>query len=266
MSLAALPPALRVPVASTGRRLFSTSPTRPASPLFMLSALSNSRETQHFNKLSRLSRVEHSPSLKLIQTSEVDPYPLPTPPQPTGPPAVPANSRMHSRTSPARVWDKKALQAGRTILADGARRVLRLERALERAKRREVMRSTVLKDDRAMWQREAHNLRREVRTAGIFILLSVATATALASWRFWPRQAVSADPGRLGERLAETAAIAMPLPALSQISTLSTITGSSNVGMQQQRVPVSSTAPISASISTAEVKPSSWKSLLWKQD
>ena len=50
---------------------------RHASILFALSALSNSRETQHFNKATRLSRVEHSPALKLIKTSEVDPYPLP---------------------------------------------------------------------------------------------------------------------------------------------------------------------------------------------
>lgn len=47
---------------------------RQASILFALSALSNSRETQHFNKATKLSRVEHSPALKLIQTSEVDPF------------------------------------------------------------------------------------------------------------------------------------------------------------------------------------------------
>lgn len=47
---------------------------RNASLLFALSALSNSRETQHFNKATKLSRVEHSPALKLIQTSEVDPF------------------------------------------------------------------------------------------------------------------------------------------------------------------------------------------------
>ncbi|CAK4032904.1 Hypothetical predicted protein [Lecanosticta acicola] len=55
-------------------RHFSTSPRPQASLLFALGALSNSRETQHFNKISRLDRTEHSPSLKLIKTSEVDPF------------------------------------------------------------------------------------------------------------------------------------------------------------------------------------------------
>lgn len=45
-----------------------------SSPLFALHALSNARETQHLNKLSGLSRVEHSPALESIKRSEVDPF------------------------------------------------------------------------------------------------------------------------------------------------------------------------------------------------
>lgn len=268
MSLAIPPSALRTPVAAAGRRPFSTSAVRPASPIFMLSALSNSRETQHLNKLSRLSRVEHSPSLKLIQTSEVDPYPLPVPP-PARLPVLPAKARTGSESSPARIWDEKALKAGRAILMDGARRISRLQRALERAKRREATRSMTMKDDRATWQREVQHLRRELHTAGILVLLSVGTATALASWRFWPRQGGSADTGRLGEKMAEAAATATPVPALAQTQTptLEAVSGLSSARVQQQlSVPISSASPPSAAISKAGANSSPWKSLLWKHD
>ena len=78
MSLTRLPAELRRR-AVTHRSLTPLQQRRHASsPLFHLAALSNSRETQHFNKATRLSRVEHSPALKLIQTSEVDPFVSPT--------------------------------------------------------------------------------------------------------------------------------------------------------------------------------------------
>jgi len=60
------------------RRTFSASPSHPGSPFFQLTALSNSRETQHLNRASRLSRVNHSPNLELIQDSEVKPFPTPS--------------------------------------------------------------------------------------------------------------------------------------------------------------------------------------------
>lgn len=51
-------------------------PSRHASTgvlLYGISALSNRHETQYFSKLSRLPLMEHSPTLKLIHTSEVQP-------------------------------------------------------------------------------------------------------------------------------------------------------------------------------------------------
>lgn len=51
-------------------------PSRQASTgvlLYGISALSNRHETQYFSKLSRLPLMEHSPTLKLIHTSEVQP-------------------------------------------------------------------------------------------------------------------------------------------------------------------------------------------------
>jgi hypothetical protein len=77
----------RLSVSSNGSlrsRAFHSSPASSASsPLFALQALANSRETQHFNKTSGLSRVNHSPNLELLRSSEVDPFrrkqPPPTP-------------------------------------------------------------------------------------------------------------------------------------------------------------------------------------------
>lgn len=64
-------------------RAFHPSPTSSGtSPLFALQALANSRETQHFNKASRLSRVDHSPNLEIIRSSEVDPFKKRVPPPP----------------------------------------------------------------------------------------------------------------------------------------------------------------------------------------
>lgn len=78
MSLTRLPAELRRRAACQ-HLLGPLHQRRHASVLFALSALSNSRETQHFNKATKLSRVEHSPALKLIQTSEVDPFAPPKP-------------------------------------------------------------------------------------------------------------------------------------------------------------------------------------------
>lgn len=53
---------------------FHTSSIRQAIPLFALAARANSRETLHFSKSSGLSVVNHSPTLELLRSSEVDPF------------------------------------------------------------------------------------------------------------------------------------------------------------------------------------------------
>ena len=52
------------------RTLHTARPLASGSPLFQLSGLSNARETRHLAKNSGLSRVEHSPNLQLIRSSE----------------------------------------------------------------------------------------------------------------------------------------------------------------------------------------------------
>ncbi|KAK4500779.1 hypothetical protein PRZ48_008970 [Zasmidium cellare] len=191
-------------------RTFHTSSTQRASVLFALGALSNSRETQHFNKLSHLSRVEHSPPLKLIKTGEVDPFPLPTSAKPT--PTVQNVSRTRSA---AKIWDGKALKAGRAILADNARQVARLSRALERSKRRQSKADMAMQRSLADWAKERQKMHGEIRQAGVWILAAVGTATGLAMWRFWPQGEVGRDSGELGRKIAARARESIPLPAMS---------------------------------------------------
>ena len=201
------------------RSLHTSSPTR-ASILFALGALSNSRETQHFNKLTRLSRVEHSPPLKLIKTSEVDPFPLPTPSRSTPPPHARAPGGVQSAL---RVWDKKALQIGRVFLADQARHTHRLRSALNQVKRRQAKQDALMRRDKLSWQQERLKLQKDMRAAGIWILASIGVATALATWRFFPELGMRAESGDMGRKIAARAAAAMPLPAAVSASLIAPI-------------------------------------------
>ena len=269
MSLAHLPPALRAPMAFSAAartsllRSFHTSSVSRASILFALSSLSNSRETQHFNKLSRLSRVEHSPPLKLIKTSEVDPFPLPTPPKP----APPSIAWSHdSARNVARVWDDKALAIGRTVLADQAKQALRLQRMLERARRRRAKQELLSKRERRGWQEERRKMRNEMRVAGAWILASIGTATVLATWRFWPQTEYGPDSADLGRKLAARAAASMPLPpAISAqpavVTPVATPVTSAEPAMEKELI--SAQAQPTVTLSEA---PKSWlRGLFWKQ-
>ena len=215
MSFTSLSSPLRVRAArntlpTACHRSLHTSSALRASILFALGSLSNSRETQHFNKLTRLPRIEHSPPLKLIKTSEVDPFPLPTPPKPA--PRSNAWDIGGSRTV-LRVWDEKALQIGRVFLTEQARQTHRLRHALGRAKRRYARRDALTKRDKLAWQQERLKLQKDMRAAGFWILASIGTATALATWRFWPEMDRRNDTADLGRKIAARAAAAMPLPA-----------------------------------------------------
>ncbi|KAK0271850.1 hypothetical protein LTR54_017094 [Friedmanniomyces endolithicus] len=278
MSLTTLPSALRTALSrttTTTTRLFSTTPPLPASVLFALNALSNSRETQHFNKLSHLSRIEHSPPLKLIQTSEVDAYPLPS-----TPPAVPL-IRLPGTVprSAAKAWDYEALKAGRAILANHARHTTRLRQALKRASHRETRYILLAKRDRDVWQHETRRHLCEMRAAGVWIVLSIGTATGLAMWRFWPVRG-TVDLGELGRRLAATARGSVGLPVVGAGGVGSAVVGSTvaGAGAEVAAAPVVAVEPVlvvepavasSATATTvAGVKPvktSRWNSLFWKQ-
>ena len=65
---------LYLPMALKQAAQFHTSVVRPATPFLHLAARAHQQETQHFMKQSRLSVVNHSPSLELLKSSEVDPF------------------------------------------------------------------------------------------------------------------------------------------------------------------------------------------------
>ncbi|TKA69059.1 hypothetical protein B0A55_09679 [Friedmanniomyces simplex] len=273
--LTTLPSALRTAVSRSTTRAFSTTPPRPASVLFALHALSNSRETQHFNKLSHLNRIEHSPPLKLIKTSEVDPYPLPAlPPTPAALPLVRALGSGSGLKSAARAWDAKALKAGRAILASNARQVHRLQQALQRAKSREARHLRLAQQEKAAWQQEVRRHHREMRAAGVWILLSIGTATGLAMWRFWPPQQRVGDSGELGRRLAATARGSVGLPGAVGGDAVSAA-GPGVAAAEMPKVvaaPAGAVAPVVVSppapAAVAMVEPQRagwWRSLFWKQ-
>lgn len=212
MSLIRLPVSLRTAAAKSAasqRTLHTTSSSR-AGVLFALGALSNSRETAHFNKLSGLPRYEHSPPLKLVKTGEVDVYPCPTPSAPAPPSTAWASSRPGSASW---VWDDKALRIGRVFLSNQARQSQRLRHAMALVKRRQAMQDALLKKERLLWQHERSRLKRDMRSAVLWILASIGTATALAAWRFFPEASARTGSADMGRKLAARAATAMPLPA-----------------------------------------------------
>lgn len=225
--------------------------------------------------------MEHSPPLKLIKTSEVDAYPCPTPPTPIPRPLV---RHVGGSRSALRVWDHRALQVGRAVLANQARQTHRLMRSLARAKRREAKQDAMLRRDRMAWQEERRKMHREMKAAGIWILLSIGTATALATWRFWPERGVTADSADLGRKIAARAAAAIPLPrAVSDVPNDVQSPVSSSVPPPQAptvSVEPTITAPIAVPVPPpqtdatgsathrivkAEPSRSWWKDFFWKQ-
>ncbi|KAF2765749.1 hypothetical protein EJ03DRAFT_197002 [Teratosphaeria nubilosa] len=253
-----------VPISSHSplHRAFSTTPHPRASILFALNALSNSRETQHFNKLSHLNRIEHSPRLKLIQTGGIDPYPLPTPPPH---PATPLPRPTHPAS---RIWDAKALKVARVILADHARQTSRLQKALERARRKEARRDALMAEDRATWQQEATRLRGEMRVAGAVILMSIGTATALATWRFWPQSGKGlADSREMGRKIAATAkeTVGVAEQAGGGVAPVMADKAVQRVAPAAAVEPALATPVPSSKSSGVSPRRSWWKSLFWKQ-
>lgn len=260
------------------KRTFSTSSAPKASVLFALSSLSNSRETQHFNKLSRLDRVEHSPPLKLIEQSEVHPFPLPTPPPRLPEPETPGTQTFKTA---AQVWDEKALSVGRAVLAGHARQVGEMELALQRERQRAVERETEVEEERLAWLKERAKSRAEMRQAGVLLLLSIGTATGLATWRFWPEKggvAAVADSGAMGRKIAERAQGAMsgsesvgsagglePVVQAAPLATASATQAAGTAPAPAVEPALASLPPVASTSVTAPPTTSWWQNLFWKQ-
>lgn len=188
MALCAIQRTLSRTTTSIIIRPFHTSSSSRASILFALAQLSNARETQHLGRISKLSRIEHSPSLKLIQTSEVHPYPLPSPPP--APVVRPAKAVLKDAR---RVWNTKALAVGREVLYRNAERVSSLEGRLRQAQRSAEAKGRAYTRQQSRQEAEIRKLKSDLRVAGTWVLLTIGVCTALATWRSWP----GTQPSRL---------------------------------------------------------------------
>lgn len=275
------------PISRNATRSFSTGGGARASILFQLAALSNARETQHFNKRSKLDRYEHSPNLKLIKTSEIDPYPVPTsngekllqngttPPVSSSTAKQPAFKKSHDVVVPA--WDSKALAAGRAILADSARQRSQVARLIRRLRRRESRGTRILQEQLEALAKERQRMREEMRSAGFLILLSVATATGFAAWTFWPNKPVvdsaaaadaDADAGRRIVGQANAVAIT---PLYSPAGTSSTVATGLDSGVSTTAAMQGPDTAVPTPLLPKErptVQPAStswtWRNLFWK--
>lgn len=276
------------PISRNATRSFSTSGGARASILFQLAALSNARETQHFNKKSKLDRYEHSPNLKLIKTSEIDPYPVPTsngekvlqngttpPPVSSSSTAKPAFKKSHDV---AVAWDSKALAAGRAILADSARQRSQVARLVRRLRRRESRGTRILQEQLEALAKERQRMREEMKSAGFLILLSGATATGFAAWTFWPTRpvvdsaAAGADAGR---RIVQEQADAVAITPLYSRAGTSSTNASVATGLESGVSTTAATKSPDTAVPTPllpkerpTVQPAStswtWRNLFWK--
>lgn len=129
----------------------TTSRNTSTSALYGISALSDRHETQHFHKLSRLPLMEHSPTLKLIHTSEVAPG---VASEPSSSLHVRSSEQEENRTQvqikeeeealgqkdgkpvegPRKIWDDEAVSAGRAILSNYRKEIKGLSNQLHKQK------------------------------------------------------------------------------------------------------------------------------------
>jgi len=276
-----LPSALRAISTATpitaiaSRRSFSTTRSKAGSPFFALASLSNSRETQHLNKISRLSRVEHSPSLKLIQTSEVQPFkPSPAPTStPTPVAKAPADGSRKAafpvqQQLSQRVWDDRALKVGRAVLAEHARRVRGLQAALGRAKRKAANQNLPVRKER-----QAGNHKAQQKREGKDLMMVYIVVCASAMWiaalmglggtgryalgvaRPRSKEVVDKDGWVIGSEACdpapEVAAGTVGVPEVAE--TVEAV------------VQPAASAPVSVLDTETETKAGGWRGLFWKQ-
>jgi hypothetical protein len=237
------------------RSLHTSSPSQ-ASVLFALGALSNSRETQHFNKLSRLDRSQHSPNLQLIKSSEVDPHPLPierllhnAPPSST----AAATAKLEAAIADAKMQNEMLLQA----FTDAKQQMVE-----ESRKQQEKLR---------------HAIADEVRKTAFLMVMLVAGAAGVAAWSLWPSvsQQGTRDSAELGRKLAAQARSAIPLLPIPAHAGKEAVVSADIVKEAAAVAAISPAAVARAKMVTEEAKAPlptqggqswTWKSLLWKKD
>ena len=120
------------------------------------------------------------------------------------------------------------------------------------------MQDALVKKERLSWQQERSRLQKDIRAAGYWILASIATATVLATWRFFPGASTRPQSADMGRTIAARAASAMPLPAtVAAEPSAATVTP-----------PTTPVGEITHAMRTSppEIAGSSWwKGVFWKQ-
>jgi hypothetical protein len=259
------------------RGLHGTSRSQ-ASILFALQALSNSRETQHLNKISRLNRVEHSPSLKLIETSEVNPYasatatsqsaekkdqintyaPAPTPSQNVEKTsqlrAVETRPRQKTSSAPS----GRALALGQSLLHSHAQSIRRSEAALSQARERLLRQSQTALERETAWSVERNRYRAELRSAGALIVVAIGIATAAVTWRLGVVKAGARASSTMATQPTTSTSDSVPVAAIPP-SIDASVASLSEPRPIIRAVDVTSDAGRRPAVRT-------WKSLLWKHD
>lgn len=140
-------------------------------------------------------------------------------------------------------------------------------------RRREARRDGVMRREREGFEEERRRMGVEMRAAGAWIVVSVATATGLAMYVFWPpREKTVRDGAELGRKLAERARDAIPLAAVSGGSVEPVVVAGAGAGV----VPATDVVTGEPTVGGAETvfreevaavpsKGWSWKSLFWRQ-
>lgn len=186
---------------------FHTSTARHATPFLQLAALSQSREAQHFSKVSGLSIVQHSPALQLMKSSEVDPFERVKTAKATTPLGQAVKPIISHQD------DAAAIAIGRTILKDHATQVAVLQNALKLAQEQNVKAEEVLRSRKEAWNTERRQLEDQSAHAGTVVLAAVVVATVCATWRFWPDKTAKVADAPIA--VAETSMLEVPQPRLT---------------------------------------------------
>ncbi|GAB7364744.1 hypothetical protein MBLNU230_g5542t1 [Neophaeotheca triangularis] len=254
------------------RRSFSTTTALPASPLFMLSQLSNSRETTHFNQITKLPRYEHSPSLAIIKDSEVKPYPLPSPPPRAPRPLATALDERQVRRA-LRAVDVKTIAVGRAVLAEQARLQRGLRSQLVGLKKRAGMSGMRFERALGMLAEDRDKARKESQQAAGLVVIAVGVATAAVTWRLWPQREVGDGLAKVrnaseGGRMARDGGLTVGAPAIEQPVVATTPARAVEAAAMGEPAVVSVPAAASVAAPAVEQSKSSaswWKGLFWKQ-
>lgn len=239
-------------------RSFSTSSAYRASPLFHLSALSNRNETAHFNSISRLNRVNHSPALELIRESEVKPFNKSEEAEHVAVKTEKAEELMQSKGS---MLDYSQAKPSTTILQATAPPTTVDAAMLHTLQQM----SAQLANLEARLVEMGIETEKDVRRTGALVTLLAAGAVAgLGIWKFWPPEGVRSDtfakkhvqersrilPAEVvGHHPPTSAGAAMGEPAIFPTTTTH---------------PVVVPAPIVVA-KTEERSGSWWRSLFWKE-